>query len=172
VEVTLRALHTEIHLYLVFQWPDRTESLNRFYEFTASGWKPGRGREDRLNIAWEIGGSVKEFKDKGCSVLCHKTEGIMKTNAPGEKVDLWYWMAQRTNPVGVADDQVMLHEPSVQDGVKIARLPDAPGGGPFETNWNEAASRPRFTDITKLRFNQTLTRARYESPASLCTVSR
>ena len=78
-------------------------------------------------------------------MLCHKTEGVMRTTAPGETVDLWYWMAQRTNPVGYADDQVMSHEPSLVDGQKVARLPDAPGGGPFEANWSEAANRPRFT---------------------------
>ena len=144
VEVTLRSVHTETHLYLLFHWPDKTESLNRFYEFTAGGWKPTRGREDRLNIAWEIG-SVKDFAATGCSGFCHKTEGVMRTNAPGERVDLWYWMAQRTNAVGVADDWMMGHEPVLVDGEKTGRRPDAPTGGPFESNWNEAAKRPRFT---------------------------
>lgn len=144
VEVTLRALRTQTHLYLLVVWPDRTESLNRFLELGAGGWKPVRGREDRLNIAWEIGRSVKEFASKGCSVLCHKTEGVMRTNGPAERIDLWYWMAQRTNPVGVADDWVMSHEPSVVEGQKTARRPDALEGGPFEPNWDEGARRPRL----------------------------
>jgi len=144
VEVTLRALRSESHLYLLFQWPDKTESLNRFYEFDGRAWRPGRGREDRLNIAWNIGGSVREFEGKGCSVLCHKTEGVMKTNAPGEKVDLWYWMGQRSNGVGVADDWAMLHEPAPVEGTKSGRRPDAPTGGPFEPNWSEASKRPAF----------------------------
>jgi hypothetical protein len=87
VEVTLRVLRTDSHVYLLVRWPDKTESLGRAYEFTGTGWRPTRGREDRLNIAWEIGGSVKEFSAKGCSVLCHKTEGVMRTNAPEEKVE-------------------------------------------------------------------------------------
>lgn len=144
VEVTLRALRSESHLYLLFQWPDKTESLNRYQEFDGKGWKSSRGREDRLNIAWNIGGSVQEFEGKGCSVLCHKTEGVMKTNAPGEKVDLWYWMAQRVNPVGVADDWVITNEPALVEGAKSGRRPDAPGGGPYEPNWNETARRPAF----------------------------
>lgn len=145
VEVTLRALRSETHLYLLVQWPDKTESLGRLYELTPGGWRPTRGREDRLNIAWEIGGSVKEFAEQGCSVLCHKTEGVMRTRAPGERIDLWYWMAQRTNPVGVADDWVMGDEPGRVNGERTGRRPDAPTGGPFEPNWNEATKRPRFT---------------------------
>lgn len=145
VEVTLRALHSDTHLFLLFQWADRTESLGRAYERTAGGWKPGRGLEDRLNIAWSIGGSVPAFAAQGCQGLCHKSEGVMRTNAPGERVDLWYWMAQRTNPVGAADNWVLTHEPALVDGQKTGRRPDAPEGGPFEPNWNETARRPRFT---------------------------
>lgn len=145
VDVTVRALRTDTHLYLLFQWPDRTGSLGRALEYSAAGWKPGRGLEDRLNIAWVIGNSVGNFPAQGCQGLCHKTEGVMRTEAPGEKVDLWYWMAQRSNPLGVADNWVMTHEPALVDGQKTARRPDAPGGGPAEPNWNEAARRPRFT---------------------------
>ena len=145
VEVTLRALRTDSHLYLLVEWPDKTESLNRFWELTAGGWKPGRGREDRLNIAWSIGGSVREFPAQGCQALCHKTEGVMRTGAPGEKIDLWYWMAQRTNPLGAADNWVMTHEPLLVDGQKTARRPDMPAGAPFEPNWDEGGKRPKFT---------------------------
>jgi hypothetical protein len=54
-------------------------------------------------------------------------------------------MAQRTNAVGVADDWVMAHEPSLVNGEKTGRRPDAPTGGPFEPNWDEEAKRPGFT---------------------------
>jgi hypothetical protein len=144
VEATLRALRTDTHLYLLVEWPDKTESLNRFWELSPSGWKPGRGREDRLNIAWSIG-PVREFPAQGCQALCHKTEGVMRTGAPGEKIDLWYWMAQRTNPLGAADNWVMTHEPLLVDGQKTARRPDSPTGAPFEPNWDEAGKRPKLT---------------------------
>ena len=158
VEVTLRALRTDTHLYLLVRWPDKTQSLNRFYEFTGSGWRPARGREDRLNIAWDIGGSTKGFATQGCSVLCHKTEGVMRTPAAGERIDLWYWMAQRTNPVGTADDWVMGHEPAPVDGARSGRRPDASTGGPFESNWDEAARQPRSTFRTGLRGGPVLLR--------------
>lgn len=145
VEVSLRALHTDTHLFLLVEWPDKTESLNRSYELTPSGWKPARGREDRLNIAWSIGDSVKDFPARGCQSLCHKTEGVMRTNGPDERIDLWYWMAQRTNPVSAADNWVMTHEVSVVDGAKTGRRPDVPAGGPFEQNWSDAARRPNLT---------------------------
>lgn len=144
VEVALRALRTERHVYLLVEWPDSTESLNRFHELGPGGWKPGRGREDRLNIAWSIDDSVKAFAEQGCQGLCHKTQGVMRTGAPGERIDLWYWMAQRTNPAGVADNWVMTHEVAGVDGVRTGRRPDVVQGAPFEPNWNEAASRPRF----------------------------
>ena len=144
VEVTLRALRSDTHLFLLLQWADKTESLGRAWEYGAGGWKPARGLEDRLNIAWSIGGSVRDFAAQGCQGLCHKTEGVMRTTASGERVDLWYWMAQRTNALGVADNWAMTHEPALVDGQKTGRRPDAPEGGPFEPNWNEAARRPRF----------------------------
>lgn len=144
VEVTLWALRTESHLYLLVHWPDRTESLNRAFELTERGWRPARGREDRLNIAWEMAGSVPEFAARGCALLCHKTEGVMRTTGPAERIDLWYWMAQRTNPLGVMDDWVMAHEPASVEGARTGRRPDAPAGGPYESNWDEARRRPRY----------------------------
>jgi len=144
-EVTLRALRTETHIYLLVEWPDKTESLNRVWEFTGTGWRPARGREDRLNIAWPIGGSVPGFPATGCQGLCHKTEGLMRTGAPGERIDLWYWMAQRTNPVGHGDNWVMTHEPGLLEGQKTARRPDVADGASFEPNWHEGARRPRST---------------------------
>ena len=145
VEVTVRALSTDRHLYLLVEWPDRTESRNRSWELSPAGWKAGRGREDRLNIAWSIADSVREFPAQGCQALCHKTEGVMRTGAPGEKIDLWYWMAQRTDTVGVADNWVMGHEPVLVDGQKTARRPDVAAGAPFEPNWDEAGRRPMLT---------------------------
>jgi hypothetical protein len=145
VEVTLRALRTGTHLYLLLQWPDKTESLNRFREWTPGGWRAGRGREDRLNLAWPIGGSVPAFPATGCQGLCHKTEGVMKTGVPPEKVDLWYWMAQRTNPTGYGDNWTMGAEPALVEGQKTGRRPDVPAGGPFEPNWDDVARRPKFT---------------------------
>jgi hypothetical protein len=143
VEVTLRALRTESDLYLLFQWADKTQSLNRFLAFSGDAWRPARGQEDRLNIAWEVG-STKDFARQGCQGFCHKTEGVMRTNAPGEQIALWYWMSQRTNPVGVADRWVMAHDVAEIEGEKTGRRPVAPTGGPFESNWDDAAKRPRF----------------------------
>lgn len=151
VEVTVRALRTATHLHLLVRWPDRTESLRRGLELVDRGWRPTRGGEDRLNIGWDIGGSVKGFALGGCQLLCHKTEGMMRTGGAGERLDLWYWMAQRTNPLGVADDWVMGHEPGVVGGWPSGRRPDAPGGGPWEPNWDDAGRRPRWMPRPGLR---------------------
>lgn len=145
VEVTARALRTDTHLYLLFEWPDRTQSLNRVWEFASGGWRAARGSEDRLNLAWPIGGAAPDFAARGCQGACHKSEGVMRTGGPGERIDLWYWMAQRTNPLGVADNWVLTHEVAPVGGVRTGRRPDVPAGNPWEPNWDEAAGRPRQT---------------------------
>lgn len=53
--------------------------------------------------------------------------------AAGYFLDLWHWRANRSNPVGFADDQY----------VAAARLSDA-GRAPYATNWDGANRRPRL----------------------------
>jgi hypothetical protein len=58
-------------------------------------------------MMWNIKDSIKDFNAKGCSILCHEEGKYMKTSAPGERGDVWHWKAQRSNPVGYADDQML-----------------------------------------------------------------
>ncbi|RMF88535.1 MAG: hypothetical protein D6736_10250 [Nitrospinota bacterium] len=140
--VTMKALYTESDLYLLFQWPDATESLNRLYTYDGKAWKKVKGNEDRFNVMW--GNNIANFKKMGCFALCHGN--AMHTNAPEERGDLWHWKAQRTNPAGYADDQYIVHEPKEHEpGEVTGRLTDAKSGGGYQGNWDKAGKHPQYT---------------------------
>jgi hypothetical protein len=143
VEVTMKAVYTDTDVFFLFQWPDKTMSLNRTFEFDGKEWKPTKGDEDRLSIMWDINNNLQGFQRRGCADLCHQKEKkfFLATNAPGERADLWHWKAQRTNPVGQADDQHLVDE--LSDGT--GRRTDAQTSGGYASNWDKEARRPKYT---------------------------
>jgi hypothetical protein len=147
VEISLKVLYTEKDLYFLFQWPDKTQSLNRLYEFTGSEWKQLKGAEDRFNLMWDIANTMKEFPAKGCTVACHKQDKkvFLKTSAPGERMDVWHGKAQRSNPVGYTDDQWLGHELKKSGDEEVARDNDAKTAGGYSDNWDKEAKRPKYT---------------------------
>jgi len=114
--VTLRAAFDADNLYLLAAWTDATgtESTDKDqWTFDGSGWTRS-GDEDRLAFMWNINATDWTGTD-GCLLLCHTGEspgdgGRMRTNAPGETVDVWHWKAHRTNPVGFSDDKFFVHD--------------------------------------------------------------
>jgi len=147
VEITLKVLYTDKDVYFLFQWPDKTQSLNRLYEFDGKEWKKVRGNEDRFNLMWDIRNTVKEFTAKGCTVACHKQgkEVRLQTNGPDERMDIWHWKAQRSNPASYADDQWLGHERQKVGDEEIARGNDAKTAGGYGDNWDKEAKRPKYT---------------------------
>ncbi len=107
VTASVKALYTDTDLYLLIRWKDPTESYNRVYEFDGTQWIKRKSNEDRLGMMWDINDNIKDFKTKGCAILCHEEGKYMKTNAPSERGDVWHWKAQTSNPVGYADDQML-----------------------------------------------------------------
>ena len=107
VTASVKALYTDTYLYLLIRWKDPTESYNLVYAFDGTQWIKRKGNEDRLGMMWDINDNIKDFRTKGCSILCHEEGKYMKTSAPGERGDVWHWKAQRSNPVGYADDQML-----------------------------------------------------------------
>ncbi|MBI3457081.1 MAG: hypothetical protein HY002_14990 [Candidatus Rokubacteria bacterium] len=113
ITVTLKAVYTDTHLYLLAQWPDKTETIEHHpYTFDGQKWTTPEGPlEDRFAIQWNI--SVADFERKGCAVLCHTgarypdKKPRMHTNAPGEFTDEWHWKAVRSNPMGYVDDKYL-----------------------------------------------------------------
>lgn len=144
VEISLKALYTDKEVFLLFQWPDKTMSLSRFWEFDGKEWKKTKGNEDYFALAWDINNNVKDFPKKGCTVLCHKEDKklFLRTNAPGERIDYWFHKPQRMVAVGQADDQYLTHE--LKKGKNSARRTDPKTAGGYEGNWDKEAKRPKY----------------------------
>lgn len=140
VEISLKALYTDAAVYFLIQWPDKTMSQNRMYELAGKEWKKAKGGEDRFSIMWDMG--MKDFPDKGCAAACHKQgkEVSLRTTAAGERLDVWHWKAQRTNPAGYVDDQWLGHEKKEDS----ARGNDAKTAGGYADNWDKEAKRPKY----------------------------
>jgi hypothetical protein len=150
-DINTKVLYTKKHVFFLFEWKDKTESLNRFYTFKKGKWKKMKGNEDRFNLAWDINGNIKDFKTKSCQVLCHKgeDESVMKTGGPKEKADLWHWKAQRTNPVGYADEQFIQHISDAQGHETTGRRSDQKNKGGYSNNWDKAKNRPIYMSTGK-----------------------
>lgn len=145
VEISLKVLYTDKDIYLLLQWPDKTMSHNRIFELAGKEWKKIKGNEDRLSLMWDMG--MKDFAAKGCTAACHKQgkEVSLRTTAAGERLDVWHWRAQGTNPAGYVDDQWLGHEVKQEGEDKVARGSDAKTAGGYVTNWDKETKRPKFT---------------------------
>lgn len=146
VEISIKTVYTDKDLYMLLQWPDKTMSLNRMYELSGTEWKKVKGNEDRFSLMWDIGNTMKDFAAKGCTAACHKEgkEVSLRTNAPGERLDVWHWKAHRTNPAGYVDDQWLGNEVK-KNGDTTARGNDAKTAGGYVDNWDKEVKRPKFT---------------------------
>jgi len=140
VEISLKTLYTDKDVYFLVQWPDKTMSLNRFWEFDGKEWKKTKGNEDYFALGWDINNSIKDFPKKGCTVNCHKQDKELfnRTSAPGERIDYWFHKPQRMVAVGQADDQYLTNE--LKKGENSARRtdPKTSGGGssPSPRGWH------------------------------------
>ncbi len=115
--VTMQSVHTKDDIYFLYQWTgDESESLARqswYYNETEGKWmqKPKYKAdeyydpvyEDKFAVIWEIDGTIPDFKDAGCLILCHGD--TKSTPAEGQKGDTWHWKLDRTGPVHQIDDK-------------------------------------------------------------------
>ncbi|MFH0779173.1 MAG: ethylbenzene dehydrogenase-related protein [Candidatus Eisenbacteria bacterium] len=89
-------------------------------------------KEDRFCIFFEIVPASDEtgpFASRGCAIACH--DGM---RVPNGRLDGWYWMRARSDPVNRCDDMVV-------DAVSIR---GDPGIGVWSTNKREASFLPRY----------------------------
>ncbi|MEE8403487.1 MAG: ethylbenzene dehydrogenase-related protein [Candidatus Hydrothermarchaeaceae archaeon] len=151
VTASAKAMYTDTDVYFLIRWKDPTYSQNRVYEFDGTQWEKRKGNEDRLGMLWDINGNIKDFKTKGCAILCHEEGKYMKTNAPSERADIWHWKAQRSNPVGYADDQMLTDIKKKKGHEETGRVADKKEGGSYSSNWDEEAKWPKnmFKDMAK-----------------------
>jgi len=127
VDVTLKALHDDTHLYMYATWTDATESNTRYgWSYDGATWTNVGGNEDRMNFAWSVGGA---------DIVCgHDPAGDDATVL----FDVWHWKATRTGPDGWADDKYW-------DGT--GRNADAKTAGGYSDN-SVVAQAPNATAIT------------------------
>lgn len=162
---TLRAMHDGESLYLLVQWDDPTESLERFpWQKQADGsWKQLMNKdstghdntyyEDKFAFFWDI--NARGFKKKGCDIACHMPdddgliEGVKDTSAgrhftkrDNETIDMWHWKSARSNPVDQMDDQFVNSDR--QQSKSWGRHPDDKTAGSYSKNKNEAGTAPAW----------------------------
>ncbi len=163
ITVTMKAVYTDTHIYLLAQWPDKTETIEHHpYTFDGQKWaKPEEPLEDRFAIQWNI--SAADFERKGCAVLCHTgarypdKKPRMHTNAPGEFTDEWHWKAARSNPMGYVDDKYVDNTVDPKDdevghhadgGVRVYKGNKMKDGAP-ELVWKGTPGNPPAVDAAK-----------------------
>jgi hypothetical protein len=146
-KVSIKAQYSDTHVYMLFRWPDNEKSMNRMYQYNGENWGKTEGNEDRFNIAWDIGESSPNFYMMGCMASCHymmTDEPYMATNYSDEKLDLWHWKSQRTDPAGYADDQFIQSEVDFSADEITGRKADDKTGGSYVSNWDSEMQRPLY----------------------------
>jgi hypothetical protein len=112
VEVKAQALYNSTDIWFRFEWPDTTQSADRFWLYDGKKWT-SVGAEDRLALMWEIS-PLDRFQTRGCTAVCHNpvsdeiAKWYMVTPSFDDRADNWQWLAGRTNPVGQVDDKYLL----------------------------------------------------------------
>lgn len=91
--VTLRAAHTDTHIYLLVQWTDATKNeaghKTWVWDAAKNAYVEDTDREDALSIAFEHTGPFTADMLSGDEAVW----------------DVWHWKAFRTNPQGFAMDR-------------------------------------------------------------------
>ncbi|MHA1915457.1 MAG: Loki-CTERM sorting domain-containing protein [Promethearchaeota archaeon] len=158
--ITLKAVYTTTHIYILASWDDTTFSASRDrYEWNGTAFVgvAGSNSEDRLAIMWEIT-DIVGFDAIGCTVKCHSPSAYLGASELG---DIWHLKAARgmgalgatnssaltinptsfeaeagtINIVGVADDNVI---------DEVDRGGDA-GTSPYRDN-NNGSGAPAFIE--------------------------
>ncbi len=161
---TLKAVYSGDMLYMLLQYDDPTQSVQRFpYQKQADGtWKKLKDAkdkggddnvyyEDKFALIWNINNSIKGFDQQGCMVACHAGEpskpfGNKYTASAGEIGDIWHMKSIRTGYIGQVDDQYLDDTRFDKDKSPDAgRKSDAKTGGGY-TDVKLVNGKPEFMD--------------------------
>jgi len=122
---TLKVVYSGDMLYLLLQYDDPTQSVQRspFQKQADGKWiklkdpedKGGDNNkvyEDKFAFIWNVNNSIKGFNEQGCMVACHvgeagKPYGNKYTASAGEIGDIWHMKSIRTGYIGQTDDQYL-----------------------------------------------------------------
>ncbi len=120
-----------------------------------SDWWVRYGDDDKLAFAFEVmptTGNGGDYTDIGCRALCHAAGAQTFGQMDDGRIDLWYWLAGRTNPIrnifNPYDDPEDPEQgiPGYLDDMYIDRIggltPDTGVSG-YRPNFESAGDRPR-----------------------------
>jgi len=165
-KVTLRAMHDADNLYMLVQYEDPSESLERFpwIKQADGSWqqrsdKDSTGHEntyyeDKFALLWDM--NARGFQKKGCAAACHMAkEGMNQgiedtapgrkfTSRPGQTIDMWHWKSVRSAPVGQVDDQYIDDTTDPAANKNWGRKGDSKPGGGYTNNKTEDGTLPAF----------------------------
>src|SRR6185503_20412 len=115
---TLKVVYSGDMLYLLLQYDDPTQSVQRspFQKQADGKWiklkdpedqggDNNKVYEDKFAFIWNVNNSIKGFNEQGCMVACHvgeagKTYGNKYTASAGEIGDIWHMKSIRTGYIG------------------------------------------------------------------------
>lgn len=165
-KVTLRAMHDAENLYMLIQYEDPTQSLERspWIKQEDGSWKQKTNKdstahentyyEDKFAVLWDI--NARGFAKKGCDAACHMAENGMNkgiedtapgrkyTTRPGQTIDMWHWKSVRSGPVAQIDDQYIDDTTDPKANKNWGRKGDAKTGGGYTNNKSEDGKMPAF----------------------------
>lgn len=108
--IKLKFLYDDSTLYAYATWldghreyptgvvaPSKSEFRKR-WSYDGTTWTQS-GDEDRLAITWKMADNF----GASCGRTCHNESNPHATK--NDKMDVWHWKAQRTNPIYLVDDQ-------------------------------------------------------------------
>ena len=168
-EIFIRAVYDHTNIYFAFRWFDKTRQ-DRMGQWLFSGgrWRAKVNWPDALALHWQATDKVEDFRQGGCSVLCHSTGRFrefprMATRQEDAVVDEWYWNAFTAERAGRPGDGFLDHQVRFipQGSLKPAfrwapaeisaahgsdasgeRMPGTVGGIPLTLNAKQTEGRP------------------------------
>lgn len=96
IDITLKALHTDEHVFFLVSFPDPDESRTHkswAWDKGCKIYKMGPDREDCFVFKWNMGSESVDLS--------------LHSDNP-YRADVWFWKACRTDPVGYADDKIQI----------------------------------------------------------------
>ncbi len=94
IMITIRSVHTQGSIYFLVTFPDSDESRRHrpwVWNNTASIYEVGPDREDCFVFKWFMGKPPQNYH--------------IDSDEP-HTADTWFWKANRTDPIGYADDKI------------------------------------------------------------------
>ena len=106
-QITLKAVYTTTHIYILASWADTTFSASRDkYLWNGTDFVdiPGSNSEDRLAIMWEIT-EIAGFNTVGCTTKCHSPTAYLGASELG---DIWHLKTARGMGASSATNSTVL----------------------------------------------------------------